>query len=387
MEVILEKKQLIIVAFNIGSFGTIMQLKGFISTAINLNCFSSIKVILKKQTYNKILEDRKFDYKTHNVNFYQTKTFFLDFFKFNSYDRKKVIFVPGAIGFYLGLSNLLMFQSNLPFDDANCSRLGFLFSFKLKIAKYLTTFSIIFARQLVFNTKFSKLLVKSSLPKFTHKKLDKARVIPLGLGLTWLNEIKKKAMQKPLDIFSIGEKDEITIVYPSSFDLYKHHEFVIDTAIEFSKMFNKTIKLIFIGGNKSSRTLELKNYLFSKAIKTVKLQIFQDVKHSDILKLFLKCDIGIFMSSCESFGYSLLELVSSGLPVICNNYPAFKEIYGNNIYYSNLSNPKKTAIAIKKMIETPKITSQKVFIAQQIALALTSEKSDKLLIKELRSLT
>ncbi len=387
MEVILKKKQLIIVAFNIGSPGTIMQLKGFIRTAIKLNCFSSIKVILKKQTYNNILEDSKFDYKTNNVNFYQTKTFFLDFFKFYYFDERKVVFVPGGIGFYPGLSNLLMIQNNLPFDDFYYSRLCFLGRFNLKMAKYLTAFSIIFTRKLVFNTEFSKLVVKSKLPKFTHKKLDTAKVIPLGLGLSWLNEIKKKAMHKPLDIISIRKKDEITIVYPSVLALYKHHEFVIDTAIEFSKLFRKKIKLIFIGGDKSSRTLELKNYLSSHAIKTVRLQIFQDLNHDEILGIFLKCDIGIFMSSCESFGYSLLELVSSGLPVICNNYPAFKEIYGKNINFSNLSDPKNTAIQIKKMLESPKVTLQKVWKAQQIALALTSERSDMLLIKELRSFT
>ena len=215
-----------------------MQLKGFIYTAINFNCFSSIKVILKKQTYNNILDGSEFDYKTHNVNFYQTKTFFFRLFKFYYFDKRKVIFVPGGIGFYPGLFNLLMIQNNLPFDDFYYSRLSLLGKLNLKMAKYLTGLSI-FSRQLVFNTEFSKLVVKSKLPKFTHKKLDTAKVVPLGLGLSWLNGIKKKAMNKPLDIFSIGEKDEITIVYPSVLALYKHHEFVIDTAIEFSKYIKK----------------------------------------------------------------------------------------------------------------------------------------------------
>ena len=39
------------------------------------------------------------------------------------------------------------------------------------------------------------------------------------------------------------------------------------------------------------------------------------------------------------------------------------------------------------MLESPKVTLQKVLKAQQIALALTSERSDMLLIKELRSFT
>ena len=387
MQVDLEKKELIIVAFNIGSFGTIMQLKGFLWTAVNLNCFSSIKVILKKQTFNKILDDRKYYEKRHNVIFYQTSNFFLEFLKLYPIQKKKIIFVPGAIGFFLGSPNLLMVQSNLPFEEANWKRYSLLFKIKLKTARYITVFSIIFAKRLVFNTEFSKLVVKLHLPKFTHKKVDKSKVIPLGLGSTWLNEVKKKALQKPFDIFSTQTKDEITIVYPSSFDFYKHHEFVIDVAIEFSKIYSKKIKLRFIGGGNESRCIELENYLFSSSIKTVNLEIFQDVRHDDILGLFLDSDIGIFMSSCESFGYSLLELVSSGLPVICNNYPAHKEIFGNQVNYTEISDPIKTAFEIKNIIKNPEKTSIKACNSQKIALTYTSNKSDTNLIKELRNLT
>ena len=49
--------------------------------------------------------------------------------------------------------------------------------------------------------------------------------------------------------------------------------------------------------------------------------------------------------------------------------------------------PKIQRLKLKKWLNPPKITLQKVWKAQQIALALTSENSDMLLIKELRSPT
>ena len=48
----------------------------------------------------------------------------------------------------------------------------------------------------------------------------------------------------------------------------------------------------------------------------------------------------VFGSMCEAFGIIILETIASSLPIICNNFPVFKEILKKNTLYFNAQNPK-----------------------------------------------
>lgn len=54
--------------------------------------------------------------------------------------------------------------------------------------------------------------------------------------------------------------------------------------------------------------------------------------NDDLLNLMRRCDISILPTLCDTFGYSILESFSSGIPVIATNISAIPELIddGNN---------------------------------------------------------
>ena len=55
--------------------------------------------------------------------------------------------------------------------------------------------------------------------------------------------------------------------------------------------------------------------------------------------LHYKTDIALFVSSCETFGFILVEKMASGLPIFSINQSCIPEILGNNPFYFDINNP------------------------------------------------
>ena len=66
----------------------------------------------------------------------------------------------------------------------------------------------------------------------------------------------------------------------------------------------------------------------------------KNIIHKNLLKEYHKYDLGIHASSCENFPNIILEMLSSGLPVITSAIPAMKEILGNEYIFFDEKNIK-----------------------------------------------
>lgn len=58
-----------------------------------------------------------------------------------------------------------------------------------------------------------------------------------------------------------------------------------------------------------------------------------DLTDSEIIELYVKCDIVLFCSLYEGFGMPIIEANAVGRPVITSNIPVLKEVGGNAVYY------------------------------------------------------
>ncbi len=55
--------------------------------------------------------------------------------------------------------------------------------------------------------------------------------------------------------------------------------------------------------------------------------------YKNLINIYPKFDLQVYPSKCEAFGLILLETIASSLPIICSNYPVYKEILQRNTIY------------------------------------------------------
>ena len=92
---------------------------------------------------------------------------------------------------------------------------------------------------------------------------------------------------------------------------------------------------------------------------------YENIENSEVLKIAKECNVGLLPTIADTYGYSVLEMQASGLPVITTNVRALSEINNNscgwickiptNHYgealYSNEDSMKKTQQIIEEELE------------------------------------
>ncbi len=76
---------------------------------------------------------------------------------------------------------------------------------------------------------------------------------------------------------------------------------------------------------------------YQQAIKNLENNVVTlgPLPYESIVNLYRKADIFVFPSFCESFGFSMVEALSVGLPILASDTPVNREICGNAALYFN----------------------------------------------------
>ena len=113
---------------------------------------------------------------------------------------------------------------------------------------------------------------------------------------------------------------------------------------------NINVSLTLLGLDRKKNLLNSDLY---KLINKVNLK-FKDLiiiknfkKHKNLINIYPKFDLQVYPSKCEAFGLIILETIASSLPIICSNYPVYKEILQRNTIYFDPDNPYDIANSIK----------------------------------------
>ena len=96
------------------------------------------------------------------------------------------------------------------------------------------------------------------------------------------------------------------------------------------------------------------NHFTSKVAK-LKLdnhvQILGKLRGNEIAALYESCDVLVYPSLCESFGFPLLEAMSMGLPIVAADTAVNRELAGNGALYYPSANIEETAKTLLKIID------------------------------------
>ncbi len=137
---------------------------------------------------------------------------------------------------------------------------------------------------------------------------------------------------------SIGERDEIKLLYVSKYYAHKNPGVIADAVKMLMEQNIKVQARITMDLNtKYARSMATWKNDFQKLYNQdiQKNIILGEVSYKDVQLLYKKADIFIFPSISESYGHPMIEAMAAGLPIIAADTPINREICGDAaIYFS-----------------------------------------------------
>lgn len=233
-------------------------------------------------------------------------------------------------------SSVTMSRDMLSYEKGEMQRFGFSKQrIRLELLKLVQNNSLKKSTGAIFLTQYASKVIQQSSGKISNVK-----IIPHGVS----NNFRVLTNNG----FWNEDKKEIKCIYVSNVELYKH-QWNVALAIRNIKNKGYNISIDFIGGGAGKAQLK-----FDKTIKTINdneyLTQYDFVAHSKLPKLIQEKDIFIFASSCENMPNTLIEGMSSGLPIACSNRGPMPEVLQDGGVYFNPENVEEIENAIMNII-------------------------------------
>jgi glycosyltransferase involved in cell wall biosynthesis len=315
--------------------------------------FSQVWVWSGQSTLN-CIADRPWLVKSHDVLLDSSLPFrtFWQTFKLSRQARMAgccVLFVPG--GSYAGdFQPMVTFSQNLlPFEKREMWRYGWSrIIFKMMLLRWTQAYSFRHAAGLIFLTHYAKDVVMRLIKTAP----GKTAIIPHGVDARFFGPPRQ---QMPISRYSVDRP--FRILYVSIIDMYKHQWHVAEAVAQLRKSGFPVV-------------LELTGPAYPPALKRLRqtlgaidpngdfVRYTGVVPHTELHSRYAQADLGLFASSCETFGQILVEMMSAGLPIACSNRSAMPELLGDAGVYFDPERPIDIAHALRTLINSPDLRAK-----------------------------
>jgi glycosyltransferase involved in cell wall biosynthesis len=218
--------------------------------------------------------------------------------------------------------NIVMSRDLLSYDEG----ISRLYSFgwrklRIHLIKYLQNYAFSRSDAIVFLTEYAKEKILSQL-----KNYKGVKVIPHGFDSYFLNTHKV--------LFGLKTKSSINLLYISNAEPYKHQLEVID-AVNLLRKKNYPVTLTLVGGGAGTYQKKVQLKINEVDPDRVFIKQIGFISRKELPFFYGKMDIFIFASSCEAFGITLLEAMSSGIPIACSNASSLPQLALDGVQYFN----------------------------------------------------
>lgn len=346
----LQKKSrvLLIDASRNRSGGAVIYLKKFFENFDpTISIFTKIIIFSYKDLLNE-LPKKKYLIKCQHP-FLEKNLFFQIFWqiyilpKYIYKNKIDLLFTTDTSSFCFHNPSIILNQDILGFDKLSMNMIPISWEkIRLYAIRYIQIFAMNKANKVIFVSNYSKDIIS----KFLKKNIS-STVIYHGID----NNLKVKNDVE----WNINSKKKIKLVYVSPVLPYKNHLTVVKAYSKIREMY-KNVEIKFIGAY--DPTAKVFKNLFEKSKDIKKDDFLGDIHHSEVIKEIYKSDIFIFASSSETFGISLVEAMSIGIPIICSNKSSLPEILRDGGIYFDPFSEIDLIKKIKYLFHNPKIRSK-----------------------------
>ena len=194
----------------------------------------------------------------------------------------------------------------------------------------------------IFLTKYAKKILQKKMSS-----VNDSIVISHGVDAAF-KEYKNKVHS-----YKFNNK-KIECVYISEVELYKNQIEVVK-AIYLLRSKGISVNLSLVGGGAGYAKKKLENQIENFDPRSRFVALYPFLNRNELLKKLVDSDIFIFASSCETFGITLLEGMSIGMPIACSNQSSLPETLEDGGVYFNPKDPDSIANALERLINSPKL--------------------------------
>ena len=282
-----------------------------------------------------------------------------------------ILFIPG--GSFVGSFKpvVAMSQNLLPFEWRELWRSGFsVHTLKMLLLRGVQTFSFRRVQGLIFLSHYAQ----SAVERVTGSLSCPTQVISHGLAPSF--QIDPVALTMPLAMSQFSQAEPFLILCVGNIDAYKHPGTVLKAVAALRKE-GLPLRLEFVGPAvpKTLRHLQAQMLALDPIGAWVKY-------HGPLLLAELKAkyqaaQVGVFASSCETFGIILLEEMAMGLPLACANRSAMPEIAKDSVVYFDPESIPSLVHALDALIHSPELRLANRTAALQLAREYTWQTSAK----------
>ena len=255
-----------------------------------------------------------------------------------------VLFVPG--GSYAGNFHpvVTMSQNLLPFEMPELRRYGFtLFTLKILLLRFTQSRSFEQADGVIFLTEYARNMVLS----VTGKLSGKTCIVPHGLNPRFTMSPKQQRA-----IADYDEAHPYRVLYVSIIDQYKHQWSVVE-AVAVLRKEGWPIVLDLVGPDYPPALKRLNAAIERVDAAHQWVHYHGVVPYSELHSQYADADLGIWASSCETFGMILLEAMAAGLPIACSRKGPMPDMLGDAGLYFDPEKPLEIAAALRELISSP----------------------------------
>lgn len=223
-----------------------------------------------------------------------------------------------------GTVSATIIRNMLPFDEKERARFPFfsLARLKLFLLRYIALHAIKRCDKVIFISNYSKEVVSRSVPEVNRK----GTVIYHGVDEHFFSPPKEK-----FDFSSFGVEDGSFYLYVSIFNHYKAQaELVREWKILSESHF--PYPLVLTGFHEPGYT-EYVREMILKTEQEKSVLMTKPVSYEQLPGLYSGARGLVFASSCECCPNILLEMMASGKPLFCSEFPPMPEVGGKNPIY------------------------------------------------------
>lgn len=260
-----------------------------------------------------------------------------------------VFFYPGGsidIPSNNAARTIVAFRNMLPFDKVEAHRypLGYM-RFRNWLLFYIQRASFKKATNIIFISNYAKTIMKKIVPDAEEKSVVIYHGVDDHNTLLAGKELYKNY-------------PEGYVLYVSTIDVYKAQLEVIQA---WKLMKSKRLgveKLLLVGSEYKPYAKKVRKLIAEFGLEN-EVILLGKIKRTDLPSLYKGAILNIYASSCENCPNILLEILSSGSPVLCSNVQPMPEIGGDELIYFNPYDPKELS---EKLVD---ILSDKSLLAKQ----------------------
>jgi glycosyltransferase involved in cell wall biosynthesis len=241
----------------------------------------------------------------------------------------------------------------LPFDWGELRRYGWGFaSLRLVLLRWIQARTFRKADGVIFLTRHAQNMVTRTV------RIDgRTAIIPHGVDGRFVH-----APRDQLSINEYSEQKPYRILYVSSIDVYKHQWRAAEAIAQLRGM-GVPVVLDLVGPAHAIPFRWLTETLDRVDPGRAFVRYLGKVSYAELHEHYLRADLFMFASSCETMPNILLEGMASGLPIACSDRGPMPEVLGDAGVYFDPEDAKSIQEALNRLIRSPELRTEKAHAA------------------------